>query len=578
MNSLVLIVIAIIGYLLAYRIYGRFLGRKILRLSADQIMPAHELEDGIDYVPTKTHILFGHHFTTIAGLGPIVGPAIGIIWGWLPAFLWVFLGSIFMGAVHDFTTLVVSARNKGKSIGELTAQIISPSTRYALQFIMQLLLFIVLAVFAMIVGSLFVMYPEAVIPVWAQIPVAVWLGKQIRKGKNDLIYSIFALILLYGFVILGVNVPVSLPWDKEVSIVVWCIILFIYVFFASTIPVQKLLQPRDYINSHQLLVAMGLLILGVIIAHPPLSAPAINTDAFLPGADVPDLAPILFIVIACGAISGFHALASSGTTVKQINNEMDTLPVGYGSMITESFLAVLVIVAVGAGLGMGLEADGEVFTGLAAYKHHYASWSSANGLAAKLDAFIVGSANLFSSLGIPIKYGSAFVVVFIISFANTTLDSAARIQRISLQEIFTSNEGRIRKPMNNRYLATGVIVIAAAAMTFFKPGGQGAMVLWPLFGSLNQLMAALALGVVTVYFAAKKIPIYFTLIPMLIILVLTLWAMVVNLGGFMADGEVLLVVLSALILSLTLWLTGSSLWALFKPDDSSKPNSVQKKS
>ncbi len=573
MNSLVLIVIAFIGYLLAYRIYGRFLGRKILRLSADQIMPAHELKDGIDYVPTKPHILFGHHFTTIAGLGPIVGPAIGIIWGWLPAFLWVFLGSIFMGAVHDFTTLVVSARNKGKSIGELTAQIISPSTRYALQFIMQLLLFIVLAVFAMIVGSLFVMYPEAVIPVWAQIPVAVWLGMQIRKGKNDLIYSIIALILLYGFVILGVNVPVSLPWDKEVSIVVWCIILFIYVFFASTIPVQKLLQPRDYINSHQLLVAMALLILGVIIAHPPLSAPAINEDAFLPGADVPNLAPILFIVIACGAISGFHALASSGTTVKQLNNEMDTLPVGFGSMITESFLAVLVIVAAGAGLGMGLEADGEVFTGLAAYKHHYASWSSANGLAAKLDAFIVGSANLFSSLGVPLKYGSAFVVVFIVSFANTTLDSAARIQRISLQEIFTGNDGRIRKPMNNRYLATGVIVIAAAAMTFFKPGGQGAMVLWPLFGSLNQLMAALALGVVTVYFAAKKIPIYFTLIPMLIILVLTLWAMVENLGGFIADGEILLVVLSALILSLTLWLAGSSAWALL-----SKSNSAQKKS
>lgn len=563
MNSLVLVIIAIIGYLLAYRLYGRFLGRKILRLSAKQVMPSHELKDGVDYVPTKAHIIFGHHFTTIAGLGPIVGPAIGIIWGWLPAFLWVFFGSIFMGAVHDFFTLVVSARNKGRSIGELTAHVISPSTRYALQFIMQLLLFIVLAVFAMIVGSLFVMYPESVFPVWAQIPVAVWLGIQIRKGKNDLIYSILALIMLYAFVILGVNVPVSLPWDREVSVVVWCIVLFIYVFFASTIPVQKLLQPRDYINSHQLLVAMAFLILGIIVAHPVLTAPAINSEAFLPDADVPDLAPILFIVIACGAISGFHSLASSGTTVKQINNEKDTLAVGYGAMITESFLAVLVIVAAGAGLGMGLESDGEVFHGLDAYKHHYASWSSASGLSAKLDAFIIGSANLFSSLGIPVKYGSAFVVVFIVSFANTTLDSAARIQRISLQEIFTK-EGVIRKPMNNRYLATLFIVIAAAAMTFFKPGGQGAMVLWPLFGSLNQLMAALALGVVSVYLASKKIPVYYTLIPMLIILVLTLWAMVENLGGFLRDGEHLLVGLSALILLLTLWLTVSSVMALFK--------------
>jgi len=564
MNSLILVMIAFVGYLLAYRIYGRFLGRKILRLSADQVMPSHELKDGIDYVPTRAHIIFGHHFTTIAGLGPIVGPAIGIIWGWLPAFLWVFFGSIFMGAVHDFFTLVVSARDKGRSIGELTAHVISPSARYALQFIMQLLLFIVLAVFAMIVGSLFVMYPESVIPVWAQIPVAIWLGVQIRKGKNDLIYSILALIMLYAFVILGVNVPVSLPWDREVSVVVWCILLFIYVFFASTIPVQKLLQPRDYINSHQLLVAMAFLILGVIVAHPVLSAPAINSSAFLPDADVPDLAPILFIVIACGAISGFHSLASSGTTVKQINNEMDTLPVGYGAMITESFLAVLVIVAAGAGLGMGLEADGELFQGLDAYKHHYSSWSSASGLSAKLDAFIIGSANLFSSLGIPFRYGSAFVVVFIVSFANTTLDSAARIQRISLQEIFTSSQGKIRRPMDNRYLATLVIVIAAAAMTFFKPGGQGAMVLWPLFGSLNQLMAALALGVVSVYLASKKIPVYYTLIPMLIILVLTLWAMVENLGGFIKDGEMLLVGLSALILLLTLWLTVGSVVALFR--------------
>ena len=437
MNSLILILISLLGYLLSYRFYGRYLGRRLFKLSAEHLMPAHEFKDGVDFVPARARIIFGHHFTTIAGLGPIVGPAIGIIWGWLPAFLWVFLGSIFMGAVHDFSTLVVSARNKGRSIGELTGDIISPATRYAFQFIMQLLLFIVLAVFAMIVASLFVNYPEAVIPVWAQIPVAVWLGWKIRQGKNELIWSIVALLLLYAFVLLGIRFPVSLPWNNELSVVVWCVILFIYVFFASTIPVQKLLQPRDYINSHQLIVAMLFLILGICVAHPDFAAPAINETAFQAGSDVPDLAPVLFIVIACGAISGFHSLASSGTTVKQINSELDTLPVGYGAMITESFLAVLVIVAAGAGLGMGLDTEGGLLQGKDAYSHHYASWSSANGLSAKLDAFIIGSANLFSSLGLPVKYGSAFVVVFIVSFANTTLDSATRIQRISLQEIFT---------------------------------------------------------------------------------------------------------------------------------------------
>ena len=564
MNSLILVILAMMGYLLAYRFYGRFLGRKVFKLTAGRLMPAHEFKDGVDFVPAKPNIIFGHHFTTIAGLGPIVGPAIGVIWGWLPAFLWVFLGSIFMGAVHDFSTLVVSARSRGRSIGELTADIISPATRYALQFIMQLLLFIVLAVFAMIVGSLFVSYPEAVIPVWAQIPVAVWLGWKIRQGKNELIWSIVALLMLYAFVLIGVRFPLSLPWSDGVSVVVWCIILFVYVFFASTIPVQKLLQPRDYINSHQLLVAMAFLIIGIFVAHPDFSAPAINGSAFIPGSDVPDLAPVLFIVIACGAISGFHSLASSGTTVKQVDNEMDTLPIGYGAMLTESFLAVLVIVAAGAGLGMGLETEGGLLLGADAYRHHYASWSSASGLSAKLDAFIIGSANLFSSLGVPVKYGAAFVVVFIVSFANTTLDSAARIQRISLQEIFTSRNGTIRKPMDNRYLATAFIVLAAAGMAFFKPGGQGAMVLWPLFGSLNQLMAALALGVVTVYMAARKIPVWYTMLPMLVILVLTLWAMVENLAGFVKDQEYLLVVLSAIILGLTAWLTISSLAALLR--------------
>jgi len=562
MNSLILVLLALVGYLLAYRYYGRFLGNRLFRLSSRTLMPSHQYKDGIDFVPTKPHIIFGHHFTTIAGLGPIVGPAIGIIWGWLPAFLWVFLGSIFMGAVHDFTTLVVSARNGGRSIGELTGEIISPSTRYALQFIMQLLLFIVLAVFAMIVGSLFVLYPEAVIPVWAQIPVAIWLGKEIRKGKNDLFYSLLALLLLYAFVLVGVRFPIALPWNHEVNVVAWCVALFVYVFFASTLPVQKLLQPRDYINSHQLIMAMVFLILGIVVAHPRFSAPPINVNAFEAGSDVPQLAPLLFIVIACGAISGFHSLASSGTTVKQVDREQHTLPIGFGAMLTESFLAVLVIVAAGAGLGMGLEANGEFFSGVQAYQHHYASWSSANGLTAKLDAFILGSANLFSSLGIPVKYGAAFVVVFIVSFANTTLDSAARIQRISLQEIFTNSQGEIRKPVNNRYMATLLIVLAAGAMTFFKPGGQGAMVLWPLFGSLNQLMAALALGVVTVYLASRKVPVIYTLIPMWVILALTLWAMVENLSGFLDQGEYLLVIISAIILLLTAWLTFSGLLAL----------------
>ncbi len=566
MNSLVLTVIALAGYIIAYRTYGRFLARRIFKLSDNNPMPSHEFRDGIDFVPTKKHIIFGHHFTTIAGLGPIVGPAIGIIWGWLPAFLWVFFGSILMGAVHDFTTLVISARNKGRTVGELTGEIISPATRYAFQFIMQFLLFIVISVFAMIVGLLFESYPESVIPVWMQIPIAIWLGWQIRQGKNDLVYSIIAVVLLYGMVVAGAWFPIRLTplfesftedpeQAKNLAIASWVAILLVYVFFASTVPVHKLLQPRDYINSHQLMVAMGLLFLGLIVAHPPITAPAINPAATAPGSDIPPLAPLLFITIACGAISGFHSLASSGTTVKQIDKETDTLFVGYGGMILESFLAVLVLMAVAGGLGMGHPG---------AFQEHYATWASASGLTAKLQAFVDGSANLFGSLGIPHIIGKSIIAVFIVSFANTTLDSAARIQRLSLQEIFTKRDGRVIKPMGNRYVTTLIVVFAAALLAFSRPAAEGALVLWPMFGSMNQLLAALALGVVSVYLIRKKKNVLFTFIPMVFVLVVTLWAMIRNLLSFINEKDFVLVVLSFIILGLTMWLLVSSVGSLLR--------------
>lgn len=562
MNSLIIIVTTFFGYILAYRLYGRFLSNKVLKINSENKMPSHEHRDGIDFVPTPSKIIFGHHFTTIAGLGPIVGPAIGIIWGWLPALLWIFFGSIFMGAVHDFTSLIVSARNDGKTIGELTGKLVSPSARMAFQFIMQLLLFIVLAVFAAIVASLFIMYPESVIPVWLQIPIAIWLGKTVAKGRNYVLYSVFALILMYITIFIGSLLPVSLPFDSNISVVVWCVLLFIYVFIASTLPVQTLLQPRDYINSHQLIVAMSLMILGFIVAHPAITAPVINHNAFSAESDVPQMAPIMFIIIACGAISGFHSLASSGTTVKQVDKESDSLFIAYGGMLTESFLAVLVLMAIGAGLGMGLEENGVVKTGFEAFNSHYSSWSSANGLTAKLDAFIYGTANLFASFGIPHTLGKALIAVFIVSFANTTLDSAARIQRLSLQEIFTRKNGSIVKPFNSRYFSTFVIVFAASVMTFLKPGGQGAMVLWPLFGSLNQLLAAMALGIVSLYLFVKGINILYTLIPMILVLGITLWAMIENLMIFINQKDTLLIVISVLILILTCLLLFTGIQAL----------------
>lgn len=572
MNSLVLVLFSFAGYIAAYYLYGKFLGKKLFDLSVKNKMPSHEKYDGVDFVPTKKHIVFGHHFTTIAGLGPIVGPAIGVIWGWLPAFLWVFLGSIFMGAVHDFTTLVISARNQGKTIGDLTGDIISPSTRYAFQFIMQFLLFLVLSVFAMIVGTLFLMYPASVIPVWAQLPIAIWLGAQIKNGKNDLIYSIIALLLVYATIVLGAYYPVDLTkWGfiqrlagshanvRDVAVVTWCVILFIYVYIASSLPVQILLQPRDYINSHQLLVAMGLIVLGLFVAHPVMVAPAINSAAFDIGSDVPPIMPMLFIIIACGAISGFHSIASSGTTVKQVDKENDTLFIGYGAMLTESFLAVLVIVSVAGGIGLGWGG----LKGVAAYHQHYSTWAGANGLGPQLQAFIVGAANLLESYGIPAKIGMTMVAVFIVSFANTTLDSATRMQRLSFQEIFTGRDGK-KNILTNRFIATAVVVIAAGIMTFIQPGGKGALLLWPMFGALNQLLAALGLGVVTLYLYHKGKSYLLTFIPMLLILGMTLWAMINNIIGFIRKDDTILVLFSVIILLLTAWLLIGGIFSLFQ--------------
>ncbi len=564
MNTLVLTLLAFGGYLLAYRFYGRYLARKLFVLNPRASMPSHEFMDGVDFVPTKKHILFGHHFTTIAGLGPIVGPAIGIIWGWIPAFIWVFFGSIFMGAVHDFSTLVVSARNRGKTIGDLTGDLIGPGTRFAFQFIMQFLLFIVLAVFAMIVGVLFVMYPQSVFPVWMQIPIAVWLGWMIRRGGNDLLYSVIAVVLMYATVIIGIYLPVTVPPVQGSSVVTWCLILFVYVFFASTIPVQKLLQPRDYINSHQLMIAIFLIVAGLVVAHPVITAPGINPQAFSPGSDVPALMPILFITIACGAISGFHSLASSGTTVKQVDRENHTLFIGYGGMLWESFLAVLVLMAVAGGLGLGLEKEGNLYTGAEAFRQQYATWAAFSGIEGKLEAFVTGASNLFLRLGIPSAVGTSIIAVFIVSFANTTLDSCTRIQRLSLQEIFRKKNGFVMKPVNNRYAATFFVVTAAMVMAFLKPGAQGAMVLWPLFGTLNQLLAALALGIVTLYLYNKRKNVMITLIPMLLVLLVTVWAMLINLSDFWQKQDYLLTGLSIIILGLTLWLLAGGVGALFR--------------
>jgi carbon starvation protein len=576
MDTLLLLVVCGVGYVVAYHTYGRFLAKKIFKLRADASVPSVELQDGVDYVPARRGIIFGHHFTSIAGTGPIVGPAIGIIWGWVPAVLWVLLGSIFMGAVHDFGSLIVSMRNQGKSISEVAAKYINTRVRFIFFAVVFLTLLIVIAIFGVVIAAVFTAFPSAVIPVWLQIPIAVALGYAVyKRGASVPIATAVAVLGMYGCIALGAWVQHAWPGACLIGsghIIpptgIWVIILLVYAWVASTLPVTTLLQPRDYINAWQLFVAMALLVAGVVTASVqhklPMVAPAFNTA--LP-PNTPPIWPFLFVTIACGAISGFHSLVASGTSPKQVAAEPDCQFVGYGSMVLESFLAILVIICAGAGVAMAVKlADGNILSGKEAWMHYYSSWMGAKGLSDKIAPVVIGAANMMKVIGLPQTVGITLMGVFIASFAGTTLDTAVRIQRYVVSELAQD----LRIPaLSNRWTATTFAVITAAALAFATgANGTGALILWPLFGSANQLLAALALLVVTMYLRRKGGRKYvLTGVPCLIMLTITNWALVKNEIKFLTIEDSvqkwLLVVIGAGIFALALWMTIETVVAFF---------------
>ena len=565
MNSLLIAAGAGILYLIAYYTYGRFLGKKIFKLAKDNVCPSVELNDGIDFVPSKKEVLFGHHFASIAGTGPIVGPALAVIWGWLPALIWILVGSIFMGAVHDFGALVISLRNQGRSIGDIAGDMISKRVKLLFLMIIFLSLLIVIAIFSVIIGVCFDRFPESVWPVWLQIPIAVVLGILIyRKNWNPTMLGLIAVALMYATILFGSYHPVHMEGLKIAAmatdtqehwkfifspVALWVILLLFYVYIASTISVKTLLQPRDFINSYQLFIAMGLLALGIIIAHPPMAAPA--TNFAVEGS--PPVLPMLFVFVACGAISGFHSLVSSGTTSKQCHNEHDALFIGYGSMLIEGLLAVFVIVACTAGIAYGSDA------GVEAFSKHYSSWAAAQGFGAKIGAFINGSSNMMTSFGLPPAIGKTLMGVFIVSFAATTLDSATRIQRYIIAEMATM----CKMPLfAHKHPATCIAVGSAFILAFCEGSGRGAFKLWPLFGALNQLLGGLALLVITVYLARKKVSSLYTAIPMVFMIIMTGWAMYYNIKGFASQNNTLLLVISLIIMLFEIWMVIESILVL----------------
>ena len=566
MGTVLIALLSFFGFIIAYHTYGRYLSRKIFDLRSEAVVPSEECNDGVDFVPTRRHIVFGHHFTSIAGTGPIVGPAIAIYWGWLPALLWVVFGSIFIGAVHDFGALVVSLRSRGQTIGDVAGRMINPRVRLLFLSILFFALMIVIAVFGLVIAFIFSQYPQSVLSVWIAMPMAIIIGLWLhRAGVSILFPSLLALGVLYLAVYIGVEyLPISLgdlplfagPEASLLeslgsSVVLWTLILLVYCFIASVLPVWVLLQPRDYINSLQLFVALILLVLGLLIARPDMVAPALHTA---PG-DAPPIFPFLFITIACGAISGFHCLVSSGTTSKQIKNETDAQFVGYGAMLLEGILAVLVILACAAGLGMGVSGgDGIFTTGHSAWALYYSgSWTDMT-LARTVAAFVGGGANMIAAIGIPLDIAAGIIAVMVACFAATTLDTATRLQRYVIQELGATLN---ITALCNKYTATLVAVATGGTMAMIagpNGPGSGGMLLWPLFGAINQILAGLAFLVIAFYLLRHNKPVWFLIFPLLIMVITPGWALIYQLNSFYTDNKWLLFSVGLLVFSLQIWI------------------------
>jgi carbon starvation protein len=539
-NAALLALIVFVAFALGYRFYSRFLSQRIFALSEDEPVPARELEDGIDYLPTRRHVLWGHHFASIAGAAPIVGPAIAVIWGWLPALLWVCLGTIFMGAAHDFAALVISARHRGRSIGEVAGAVMGPRIRTLFLVVISLLIWVVLAVFAYIIGTLFHSTPGSIFPINVQIVVAMTLGWLVyRKGASIFAPSLIAYALLLVAVFYGDAFALAFPAVGEISVLTWVWLLLLYSFVASVIPVWLLLQPRDYLNSHQLVTGLTVLVAGLLVLRPEVVAPVVNVEP----AGAPSLIPFLFVTIACGAISGFHGLVSSGTTSKQLARMTDARPIGYGAMLAEGLLGLLAVLATTAG-----------FAGSAEWHAHYASWGAANGLAAKLDAFVSGGATFVASLGIPVETAETFMAVMVIAFAATSLDTGARIQRLVIAELA---EAYGLRALTNRFAAGALGIAAALLLAVTQGGGKGGLALWPLFGTTNQLVAGVTLLVVSIWLQRHGRPVVYTVVPMLAVSGVTAWAMAGNLVDYYSSFSDLwlLALAGSLILALDVWIT-----------------------
>ncbi len=532
MSASWLIGISIVVLTIAYIVYGRYLSKQ-LGINPERPTPANVTPDGVDYVSTKAPVLFGHHFASIAGAGPILGPIYAAIFGWIPVLLWILIGSIFVGGVHDFSALIASVRHGGKSIGEVIEEHIGHSGKKLFLIFIWSVLVLVIAVFAKAVASVFVKEPATATSSLLFIGLAVLFGFSVYRLKTSLwLSSAIGVILILICIVVGIFFPFPLSFNN------WIIILLVYVFIASVTPVWILLQPRDYLNSFLLYMILIGGVLGILITNPRIESFPVITHF---QTDLGTLFPILFVTVACGAISGFHSLVASGTSSKQLDSEANAKMVALGGMLVEAVLAVMALITA---ITISYSDYGRLVT---------------NAAGGPIGIFSTGVGTFISTFGINEKTAVTFAALAISAFALTTLDTATRLARFAFQEFFDV-KGKKSILSQNRYLATLITVFFAALLIFSGTHD----VLWPLFGSANQLLASIVLLAITVWLAKMKKKNAFVKYPMIFMFGVTITALgILTYKNFMLHNYVLFS-LSILLFVVTIFLVVEAIKSLKK--------------
>lgn len=574
MNALTLVFAALCVYAIGYRVYGVFLADKVLRLNDKNMTPAVKYSDGRDYIATNKNVLFGHHFAAIAAAGPLVGPVLAAQFGFLPGALWILIGCVLGGAVHDMVVLFASLRHKGESLASIATKEINPFTGTVAGFAILFILVLTLAGLSLACVSAMHDAPWSLFTVIITIPIAVLMGAIMKFRTNSIILaSIIGVVLLVtgifsGHYLMHPDMFGSwFDWDiKTISIAVP-----IYGFFASALPVWLLLVPRDYLSTYLKIGTILMLAIGIVFVHPVLEMPAITSFIHGGGPVIGgSVIPFIFITIACGAISGFHAIIATGTTPKMIEKERQVLFVGYGAMLTEGFVSIMALIAACTllpGDYFAINTPVQVYDDFVAANPHFAEQQLSffserigidlHGRTGGAVSLAVGMANIFSNIPFMDKlmaYWYNFAIMFEAVFILTAIDAGTRVGRFFLQEMF----GKVVPKFNDKNWTPGVI-ITSALFTFtwgylVYTGNIGSI--WPLFGISNQLLAACALIVCTTMLLRMNKGWYslFTAVPGVLMVIITFWAGFLQIrDSYLPNNKCLLAILAIIAMSLMLF-------------------------